>query len=85
VTNALQQYVGVPNQSRFPNFFSLDTRLSKDFPVNSKYTLRLAVKGLNLSNHFNPLAVRANTGDPEFGAFFGTYKRRFKLDFDVLF
>jgi hypothetical protein len=53
--------------------------------VNSKYTLRLAVKGLNLSNHFNPLAVRANTGDPEFGAFFGTYKRRFKLDFDVLF
>jgi hypothetical protein len=85
VTNALQQYVGMPNQNRFPNFLSLDARLSKDFPVNPKYTLRLATKGLNLTNHFNPTAVHPNTGDPEFGTFFGTYKRRFKLDFDVLF
>jgi hypothetical protein len=85
VTNALQQYVGIPNQNRFPNFFSVDARLSKDFPVNSKYTLRLATKGLNLTNHFNPTAVHPNTGDPLFGTFFGTYKRRFKLDFDVLF
>lgn len=85
VTNALQQYVGVPNQDRFPNFFSFDARLFKDFQVTSKYTLRLATKGLNLTNHFNPLAVHANTGDPQFGTFFGTYKRRFKLDFDVLF
>jgi len=85
VTNALQQYVGAPNQNRFPSFFSLDTRLSKDFPVNSKYTLRLATKGLNLTNHFNPTAVHPNTGDPLFGTFFGSYKRRFKLDFDVIF
>jgi hypothetical protein len=84
-TNALQQYVGAPNQNRFPNFFSFDARLSKDFRVTSKYTLRLATKGLNLTNHFNPLAVHSNTGDPQFGTFFGTYKRRFKLDFDVLF
>jgi hypothetical protein len=85
VTNALQQYIGIPNQSRFPNFFSFDARLSKDFQVTSKYALRLATKGLNLTNHFNPLAVHSNIGDPQFGAFFGTYKRRFKLDFDVLF
>lgn len=84
-SNALQQYVGVPNQSRYPNFFSLDARLSKDFPLNPKYTLRVATKGLNLTNHFNPTAVHANTGDRQFGTFFGTYKRQFKLDFDVLF
>jgi hypothetical protein len=85
ITNPLQNYVGAPNQNRFPDFFSMDARLSKDFPVNSKYTLRLSTKGLNLTNHFNPIAVHPNTGDPLFGTFFGSYKRRFKLDFDVLF
>jgi hypothetical protein len=34
VTDAAQNYVGVPNQNRFPNFLSLDSRISKDFQVN---------------------------------------------------
>jgi hypothetical protein len=29
--------------------------------------------------------VHANTADPQFGTFFGSYGRRFRLDFDVLF
>ena len=86
-TDAYQNFVGIPNSNstRFPNYLSLDARLAKDFPVNSKYTARISVRGLDLTNHFNALAVRSNIGDPLFGNFFGNYGRRFKLDFDVLY
>jgi hypothetical protein len=87
VLDAAQNYVGTPNsdRSRFPNFFSFDTRVSKDFKVNPKYTLRFTVRGLNLTNHFNPLGVHTNIDDPNFGVFFGFYKRRYLVDFDVLY
>jgi len=83
--NVLGNYVGVPNSTRFPNFFSTDARVLKDIRVSPKYTLRLSVTGNNLSNHFNALAVHANTADPLFETFFGNYQRRFRADFDVLF
>ena len=87
VRDAAQDYVGIPysDKTRFPMFISLDTSLSKDFQLNLKYAVRLTVRGLNLTNHFNPLTVHANTADPKFGTFFGNYNRRFRLDFDVLF
>jgi hypothetical protein len=85
VTNAAQDYVGLPNTTRFPHFFSLDGRVSKDFKVSDKYSLRLSVSGFNLTNHFNPYSIHANLDDPQYGVFFGNYKRRFRLDFDVLF
>jgi hypothetical protein len=87
VLDSAQNYVGTPNsdQTRFPHFFSFDTRVSKDFKVNGKYTLRFSVRGLNLTNHFNPLGVHANIGDPDFGVFFGHYKRRYLVDFDILY
>jgi hypothetical protein len=31
------------------------------------------------------LDVHANTGDPQYGLFFGNYQRLFRGDFDVLF
>jgi Carboxypeptidase regulatory-like domain len=85
VTNAAQDYVGLPNTTRFPPFLSLDSRVSKDFKVSDKYALRLSVSGFNLTNHFNPYSIHGNIDDPLFGVFFGNYKRRFRLDFDVLF
>ncbi|HSB11953.1 MAG TPA: carboxypeptidase regulatory-like domain-containing protein [Blastocatellia bacterium] len=85
VTDAQQGFVGTPNQTRFPNFFSLDSRVSKDFKMSDKYTLRFSVSGFNVSNHFNPLQVHANIDDPQFGVFFNTHRRRFRLDFDVIF
>jgi hypothetical protein len=83
----LQKYVGVPyaNGMRFPDFFSADARLIKDFKVNGKYTLRLSVTGFNLTNHFNPLAIHNNIVDPQHGVFFGNYHRRYRFDFEVLF
>ena len=81
----LQNYVGTPNQQHFPKFFSFDARLAKDFQVSKDYAVRFALSGFNLSNHFNALDVHANTADPQHGVFFGNHKRRFRVDFDVLF
>ena len=85
--DARQDYVGIPNRpdTRFPNFFSADARLLKDFKVRPKYTVRLSVTGFNLTNHFNALAVHANVADPQFGVFFGNYHRRYRGDFEVIF
>ena len=83
--NALQEYVGIPNGNRFPTFFSLDARLSKDIRINPKYAVRLSLASFNLANHFNPEAVHWNVDDPAYGYFFGHRGRRFTVDFDVLF
>jgi hypothetical protein len=85
--DALQNYVGIPygDATRFPHFFSADTRLMRDFKVTAKYTVRLSVTGFNLTNHFNALAVHDNIADPQYGVFFGNYHRRYRFDFDFLF
>ena len=84
-TNVAQEYVGLPNTTRFPVFSSLDSRVSKDFKLSDKYSVRFSVSGFNLTNHFNPLDVHSNIDDLKYGVFFGNHKRRFRLDFDVLF
>jgi hypothetical protein len=84
-TDAVQNYAGVPNDRRFPWFFAVDSRVSKDIQLNPKYAVRLSVSGFNLTNHFNPEAVHSNTADRDFGYFFGHRGRRFTMDFDVLF
>jgi hypothetical protein len=85
--DAAQNYVGTPysDSSRFPNFFSADARLMRDFRVSPKYSLRLSLTGFNLTNHFNALAVHNNTADPLYEVFFGNYHRRYRFDFEVLF
>ncbi len=84
VFDAQQNYVGVPNAHLFPNFFSADARVMRDFKVK-KYTLRLSLSGFNITNHFNALAVHDNIDDPRYGDFFGNYRHRSRVDFDVLF
>ena len=49
------------------------------------HSLRFALTVLNMTNHFNALDVHANTGDPQYGVFFGNYQRKFRGDFDVIF
>jgi hypothetical protein len=79
-----QQYAGTPNLRRFPAFFSLDLRASKDIPFR-KHMVRLSFSVFNTTDHANFDAVRLNTGDPLFGEFLGRRPRRFRLDFDWLF
>ncbi len=85
--DAARNCVGVPYSDRFryPKFFSADARVSKDVKINEKYSLRFSRSVLNMTNHFNALDLHANTGDPQYGVFFGNYKRLFRGDFDVLF
>jgi len=85
--DAARNYVGVPysDRYRYPDFFSADVRVSKDVKVNEKYSLRFSGAVLNATNHFNALDVHANTADPQYGVFFGNYKRLYRADFDVLF
>jgi hypothetical protein len=85
--DAFQNYVGIPytDATRFPDFFSADARVMRDFKVSAKYGVRLSVTGSNLTNHFNALEVHDNTADPQFGVFFGNYHRRYRFDFDFLF
>src|SRR4030095_6292334 len=45
VVDARQRYVGLPNTTRFPNFFSFDARASKDVKLYDTYTLRFSVRG----------------------------------------
>jgi hypothetical protein len=83
--NVYQSYAGAANQSRFPGYLSVDARLSKDFKVSPKYTLRLSGVGSNLTSHFNPVSVFSNIAGPQSGLFFGNSGRRYTADFDVIF
>jgi len=85
VLDERQNYAGVPNSKRFPNFLSADARVWHDFKVNPKYSVRFSVSGFNLTNHFNPEAIHSNTGDAAYGLLFGERHRRFTADFDVIF
>lgn len=94
-----QNYVGQPysDKTRFPKFFSLDARFIREFEINKvvqnmfKHKLkdptsvRVSISVYNVTNHFNPSSVHANVVDPQFGLFFGQNKRRFRVDFDLVF
>ncbi|MGH9524338.1 MAG: TonB-dependent receptor [Terriglobales bacterium] len=85
-TNVFQQFVGMTGaQSRFPRYFSLDLRVSKDIKIGKKHAIRISGTVLNLTNHFNPLEVHSNIADPAYGTFFGNYNRKVYMDFDFLY
>jgi hypothetical protein len=85
--DAAQNYVGIPysDSTRFPRFFEADARASRDFKVSDKYSVRLSLTVTNFTNHFNALQIHNNTADPQYGIFFGTYDRRYRGDFDIIF
>jgi hypothetical protein len=73
-----QQYVGTPNGKRFPEYFSLDMKLYRQFRVpflgnrgGKVHHIRLGVYTLNVTNHGNFNAVYNNVASPNFGQFVG--------------
>ena len=73
-----QQYVGTPNGKRFPEYFSLDMKLYRQFRVpflgnrgGKVHHIRLGVYTLNVTNHGNFNAVYNNVFSPNFGQFVG--------------
>ncbi|HUL16374.1 MAG TPA: carboxypeptidase regulatory-like domain-containing protein [Terriglobales bacterium] len=73
-----QQYVGVPNSLRYPEYFSLDVKLYREFRVpflghrgGKTHHIRLGVYSLNLTNHGNFNSVYNNVTAPNYGTFSG--------------
>lgn len=88
--DVLQNYVGIANNQRFPTFFSLDMKLSKDFnlPLTSwlkNHKFRGALQIYNLTNHTNPLDVYSNVASPYFGHFVGFQHRLFDVSIDIVY
>jgi hypothetical protein len=80
--NTYQSYVGGANTQRYSNFFSLDLKVYREFPLHLPFLgtmknrkLRFGVYSLNLTNHSNPLAVYNNVTSPYFGHFVGFQHR----------
>jgi hypothetical protein len=77
--DVLQNYVGTPNSQRYPEFFSFDLKVYKEFqlrlPFLGKKKLRFGVYTINLTNHTNPLEIYNNVTSPYFGHFVGFQHR----------
>jgi Carboxypeptidase regulatory-like domain/TonB dependent receptor-like, beta-barrel len=88
--DVFQNYVGAPNSLRFPTFFSIDTKFSKDLrfpliPWVKNHTLRVGFQVFNLTNHLNPRDVYANTASPIYGNFVGFQHRFYDASLDIVY
>ncbi len=90
--DVLQNYAGVPNSSRFPVYFSLDVKLSREFTVHMPFKenakrrkINIGVFSLDVTNRLNPHDVYNNTGAPLplFGQFAGFQRRLTGLDLNL--
>jgi hypothetical protein len=77
--DVFQNYVGAPNSQRYPEFFSFDLKVYKEFQVRlpflGKKKLRFGVYTVNLTNHTNALEIYNNVTSPYFGHFVGFQHR----------
>jgi hypothetical protein len=88
--NGLQNYVGEPNSSRFPTFFSFDFKVWKVLPLPGflpfglgRFKLRWGIGIHNATNNQNPLAVYNNIGSPFFEHFVGFQHRVIDINVDT--
>jgi hypothetical protein len=81
IVDEQQNFVGPRDSDRFPRFFSLDMAITKDVRLRDKYTAQFTVSLFNATDHFNPRNVHNNIADPNFGTFFASYRRFYRLDF----
>jgi hypothetical protein len=89
-----QNYVGVPNGLRFPVYFSLDVKLSREFTVHMPFKenakrrkISIGVFSLDVTNRLNPHDVFNNNNNgvppPLFGQFDGFQRRLTGLDINL--
>ena len=88
--DVLQNYVGVPDSQRFPIYFSLDVKLSRDFMVPMSFKdktkrrkINIGVFSLDVTNRLNPHDVFNNVTSPHFGVFAGFPRRLTGLDINL--
>ena len=82
-------YVGKRNEAgRFPTFLDLDVKFQ--YPVDFKFRghriqFRAGLSILNVLNHANPRDVQQNDASPQYGTFYNSVGRLFRIDGDFDF
>lgn len=90
--DALQNYVGTPEGFRFPRFYSLDMKVSKDFHlpflhfgIFKNHKFRGAIEVYDITNHQNPVDVYNNIASPFYGHYIGFQHMTFNTFFDLIY
>jgi Carboxypeptidase regulatory-like domain len=90
--NVFQHYVGQPDSYRFPLFYSLDLKISKNFHIPfihtaflRKHEFRGAIGIFDITNHMNPVDIYNNTGSAFYGHFIGFQHMTFNTWFDLVY
>ncbi|MGH9395894.1 MAG: TonB-dependent receptor [Terriglobia bacterium] len=90
--DALQNYAGTPEGFRFPRFYSLDVKLSKDFHIPflhfgflKDHKFRGAIEVYDITNHQNPVDVYNNIASPYYGHYIGFQHMTFNTFFDLIY
>ena len=90
--DVMQNYVGVPDSLRFPVYFSLDVKLSREFMMHMPFKenakrrkISIGIFSLDVTNRFNPHDVFNNVTAPPplFGQFDGFQRRLTGLDINL--
>jgi hypothetical protein len=82
-------FVGAENRAgRFPVFLALDTKIQ--YPVDFTFRghriqFRAGLTVYNVLNHFNPRDVQQYEASPNYGAFYNSIGRLFRIDGDFTF
>lgn len=98
LVNEQQDFIGERNRAgRFPRFFSWDLQVTKEYTIKipswgfipqkfrgKKYPGRFGVKLFNITNHFNPRDFQNNIDAKDFGAFYNSSRRAFRLKFEFV-
>jgi len=89
--DVLQDFVGIPDSSRFPRYFSMDARLYREFGLHipllnrsKNRKIRIGVYSTDVTNQRNPHDVYNNVTSPIFGEFAGFQKRVNGLVLDLV-
>ena len=85
MVNQAQEFVGERNSLRFPDFAQLDLRITRVFTVFEKYKLTAGLKIFNVLNKFNPRDVQNNIDSPNFGTFYNSVGRMFRIAFEIAY
>jgi hypothetical protein len=90
--DVLQNYVGVPDSLRFPIYFSLDVKLSREFTIRMPFKdngkrkkINIGIFSQDVTNRLNPHDVYNNVTAPPplFGQFAGFQRRLTGLDINL--
>ena len=82
-------YIGKENEAgRFPTFLALDTKFQ--YPVDFTFhghriQFRAGLSVYNVLNHDNPRDVQENLASPNYGTFYNSVGRLFRIDGDFDF